>query len=213
MEGKAKLAVLGDKPLVAETQAELLDDNVTPTDKLFIRNNGQVPDVTGDPKAWKVKIDGEVNTPMEITRRRPDEPSFPAVTYQLMLECGGNGRCLLLARCPRQPVDQRRRGLPDVDRRAPGRRAEGRRPEVLARSTPASYGADPTLAGDTNKPSISRGVPIAKAMEEHTLIAFKLNGQDLPLIHGAPVRLVVPGWAGSSVDQVAEPHLGARQGT
>ena len=34
-------------------------------------------------------------------------------------------------------------------------------------------------------------------MEEHTLIAFKLNGQDLPLIHGAPVRLIVPGWAGS----------------
>ena len=58
MDGKARLAVLGERPLVAETQAELLDDNVTPTNKLFIRNNGQVPDVTGDPKAWKVKIDG-----------------------------------------------------------------------------------------------------------------------------------------------------------
>ena len=67
MDGKAKLAVLGDKPLVAETQAELLDDNVTPTNKLFIRNNGQVPDITGDAKAWKIKIDGEVNTPLEIT--------------------------------------------------------------------------------------------------------------------------------------------------
>ena len=40
-------------------------------------------------------------------------------------------------------------------------------------------------------------MPIKKAMDEHTLIAFKLNGQDLPLIHGAPVRLIVPGWAGS----------------
>ncbi len=49
MDGKAKLAILGDKPLVAETQAELMDDDVTPTAKLFIRNNGQVPDVTGDP--------------------------------------------------------------------------------------------------------------------------------------------------------------------
>ena len=91
MDGKAKLAVLGDRPLVAETQAELLDDNVTPTDKLFIRNNGQVPDITGDPKAWKIKIDGEVNTPIEITVG--DLMSrFPTVTYQLMLECGGNGR-------------------------------------------------------------------------------------------------------------------------
>ena len=66
MEGKAKLAVLGDRPLVAETQAALMDDDVTPTDKLFVRNNGQVPEATRDPKAWKIKVDGEVNTPLEI---------------------------------------------------------------------------------------------------------------------------------------------------
>jgi sulfite oxidase len=38
---------------------------------------------------------------------------------------------------------------------------------------------------------------LAKAIDENTLIAFKLNGKDIPLIHGGPVRLVVPGWAGS----------------
>ncbi len=91
MEGKARLAVLGDRPLVAETQAELMDDDVTPTDKLFVRNNGQVPELTSDPKAWKIKVDGEVNTPIEIALG--DLMSrFPNVTYQLMLECGGNGR-------------------------------------------------------------------------------------------------------------------------
>ncbi len=47
-----------------------MDDDVTPTDKLFVRNNGQVPEATRDPKAWKIKVDGEVNTPLEITRRR-----------------------------------------------------------------------------------------------------------------------------------------------
>src|SRR6266850_2336879 len=91
MDGKAKLVVLGDKPLVAETPNELLDDDVTPTDKLFIRNNGLVPEIAGDPKAWKIKVDGEVNTPLEIALG--DLMSrFPNVTYQLMLECGGNGR-------------------------------------------------------------------------------------------------------------------------
>ena len=50
MDGKAKLAVLGDRPLVAETQPALMDDDVTPTDKLFVRNNGQVPEATRDPK-------------------------------------------------------------------------------------------------------------------------------------------------------------------
>src|SRR5690349_2715140 len=39
MDGKADLVVLGDKPLVAETPAELMDDEVTPTEKFFIRNN------------------------------------------------------------------------------------------------------------------------------------------------------------------------------
>ncbi|MEK7686954.1 MAG: molybdopterin-dependent oxidoreductase, partial [Pseudomonadota bacterium] len=91
MEGKAKLIVLGDKPLNAETPAEMTDDDVTPIDKFFIRNNGLVPDAPADAKAWKIKIDGEVDKPMEITLG--DLMSrFPNVSYKMMLECGGNGR-------------------------------------------------------------------------------------------------------------------------
>ena len=40
-------------------------------------------------------------------------------------------------------------------------------------------------------------MPIAKAMEEHTLLAFGMNGEALPFLHGGPLRLVVPGWPGS----------------
>ena len=196
MDGKAKLAVLGDKPLVAETQAELMDDSVTPTDKLFVRNNGQVPDVTGDPKAWKIKIDGEVNTPLELSVG--DLMSrFPNVTYQLMLECGGNGRSFFTPEARGNQWTNGGAGCPQWTgvRLADVLKAAGLKSSAIYTG---HYGADPTLAGETNKPTISRGMPIAKAMEEHTLIAFKLNGKDLPLIHGAPVRLVVPGWAASS---------------
>ena len=195
MDGKAKLAVLGDKPLVAETQAELMDDSVTPTDKLFVRNNGQVPDVTGDPKAWKIKIDGEVNTPLELSVG--DLMSrFPNVTYQLMLECGGNGRSFFTPEARGNQWTNGGAGCPQWTgvRLADVLKAAGLKSSAIYTG---HYGADPTLAGETNKPTISRGMPIAKAMEEHTLIAFKLNGKDMPLIHGAPVRLVVPGWAGS----------------
>src|SRR5215510_8752357 len=66
MDGKAKLVVLGDRPLVAETPSEMLDDDVTPTDRLFVRNNGQFPEMPTDLKGWKIRIDGEVNTPMDI---------------------------------------------------------------------------------------------------------------------------------------------------
>ena len=78
MDGKAKLVVLGDKPLNAETP-EMLDDDVTPIDKFFIRNNGLVPDAPADPKAWKIKIDGEVNNAARDHARRSDEP-LPATS-------------------------------------------------------------------------------------------------------------------------------------
>jgi len=59
------------------------------------------------------------------------------------------------------------------------------------------YGADPHLSGDTSKESISRGMPIDKAMDEHGLVVWAMNGAPLPHIHGGPVRLVIPGWPGS----------------
>ena len=49
----------------------------------------------------------------------------------------------------------------------------------------------------TDRAAISRGMPVAKAMEEHTIIATRMNGQPIPQLHGYPLRLIVPGWPGS----------------
>ena len=57
----------------------------------------------------------------------------------------------------------------------------------------ANYGGD--------DPPFSRGIPIEKAMDEHTLIALKMNGKPLPAAHGFPARLLVPGWIGSSMQK------------
>jgi sulfite oxidase len=62
----------------------------------------------------------------------------------------------------------------------------------------AHYAADLHLSGDAGKPSLSRGVRIEKALDPNTLIVWGMNGQPLPNIHGGPVRLIVPGWAGSA---------------
>lgn len=195
MEGKAALVMLGDKPLVAETPEHMLDDAVTPLDRFFIRNNGNLPTVPLDAKAWKITVDGEVNAPLSLTAAEL-ESRFKTVTYRMMLECGGNGRSGF---SPQARGNQWTNGgagcadwtgvpLMEV------LKAAGLKPS--AKYT-AHYGADVHLSGDA-RPTLSRGVRIEKAMDPHTLIATRMNGKPLTPIHGGPVRLIVPGWAGSA---------------
>jgi DMSO/TMAO reductase YedYZ molybdopterin-dependent catalytic subunit len=60
------------------------------------------------------------------------------------------------------------------------------------------YGADTHISGNPDKVPISRGVPLAKAMEDKSLIAWQINGEELPLMNGYPLRLVVGGWPAST---------------
>ena len=85
------LVVLGDRPLVAETPESLLDDDTTPIEKFYIRNNGQIPEETKDADSWKIAIDGSVENKIEITLRELKK-KYRAVTHRMVLECGGNGR-------------------------------------------------------------------------------------------------------------------------
>jgi DMSO/TMAO reductase YedYZ molybdopterin-dependent catalytic subunit len=66
--GKSEqLVVLGERPLVAETPEQLLDEETTPIDKFFIRNNGQIPEEAKEPNAWRIVVDGEVDNRLELT--------------------------------------------------------------------------------------------------------------------------------------------------
>ena len=53
------------------------------------------------------------------------------------------------------------------------------------------------MSGDLTKSTISRGIPIQKALEEENIVAYAMNGQDLPMVHGYPLRLVIGGWPAS----------------
>lgn len=217
MDGKAPLTLLQERPLVAETPEHLLDEAVTSYANFFIRNNGQIPEPAGDPRAWRVRVDGEVNTPLELTVGEL-ESRFPVVTRQLQMECGGNGRAFF---APQTRGNQWGNGaisnaewtgvrLRDVLQAAGARET--------ARYT-GHFGADPHLSGAADRAAISRGMRMAKAMDEDTLIVFRMNGQPLPHIHGAPVRLLVPGWPGSlsqkwftRITLLPQPHTGAGMG-
>jgi DMSO/TMAO reductase YedYZ molybdopterin-dependent catalytic subunit len=60
------------------------------------------------------------------------------------------------------------------------------------------HAADTHLSGDPSKESISRGVPIWKALQDETLVALKMNHEPIPLSHGYPLRLVAGGWPASA---------------
>jgi sulfite oxidase len=189
------LVLLGDKPLAAETPEQLLDDETTPTSKFFISNNGQVPEATKEPDAWKLTIDGEVNKTLELTLGELKSKVRP-VTRRMVLECGGNGRSFFIPQARGNQWTNGGAGCAEWTgaRLADVIRAAGLKPSAVFSG---HYGADPHLSGDPTKSALSRGVPIKKLMDESNLIVWEMNGKPLEPIHGFPVRLIIPGWPGS----------------
>ncbi len=189
-----KLVVLGDRPLVAETPEHLLDDNVTPNDRFFIRNNGTIPEENKEPDKWKLVVDGEVNNKLELTLGEL-KSKFKPVTRQLVLECGGNGRSFFTPQARGNQWTNGGAGCAEWTgvRLSDLLKAAGVKSSAVFTG---HYGSDRSLA-DASKDALSRGVPIKKAMDENNLVVFAMNGQPLPNIHGGPVRLVIPGWPGS----------------
>lgn len=190
------LTLLGDKPLVAETPEHLLDDDTTPTAKFFIRNNGQLPEAVTERDAWKLSVDGEVNSKLELTLG-DIKKRFSAKTYRMVMECGGNGRSSFT---PQARGNQWTNGgagcaewtgvpLAEVLQLA------GLKPSAVYT---ANYGTDVHLSGDPKRETLSRGVPIQKALEPHSLLVWAMNGEPLPNIHGGPLRLIHAGWPGSA---------------
>jgi sulfite oxidase len=190
------LVVLGDKPLVAETPEHLLDDDTTPTSKFFIRNNGTPPNAPQDPDAWTLTIDGEVNKSLEI-RLGDLKKRTPARTYRMVLECGGNGRAFFTPQARGNQWTNGGVGCAEWTGYplASVLRAAGVKSSAVYT---ANYGTDVHLSGDPKRQTLSRGVPITKAMAEHSLLVWAMNGQPLENIHGGPLRLIHPGWPGST---------------
>jgi len=185
--GKDKqMIVLNDRPWNIEAQAHLLNEPITSNASMFIRNNGLIPQDI-DVSNWTISFNGEALSSPKTYSLAALKAKFKHYTYQLTLECGGNGRS-------------------EVDPPAKGNQWTGIRLrdilEDIGIKNNAVYigyhAADTHLSGDPTKEPISRGVPIAKALQDETLLAFQMNGQDIPLAHGHPLRLVAGGWPASA---------------
>ena len=192
----SQMVVLNDKPWNIEAQAHLLNDKITPNKYMFIRNNGKIPKSI-DANNWTITFDGE-SVKQKTTYSLNDLKSkFKQYTFQLTLECGGNGRSEFN---PPAKGNQWTVGAVSCATWT-GVRLKDVLEAIGIKDNTVYIGyhaADTHLSGDPTKEPISRGVPIAKALQDETLLAFKMNGKDIPLAHGYPLRLVAGGYPASA---------------
>ncbi|HLH89186.1 MAG TPA: sulfite oxidase [Xanthobacteraceae bacterium] len=192
---KPQLRILPTVELNAETPAHLLDGDITPTARLFARNAGTMPlPSAAEIAAWTLVIDGCVRTrgrwTIDELQRR-----FETVTRTAVLECAGNGRSFFP-----EPA-----GVVLWQHGAAGCVAWTgvRLADLLAACEvrpDAVYTGhhSPDMRFDGEGPAISRGLPIAKALSPETLVAWALNGEPIPPLHGGPLRVIAPGFPGSA---------------
>ncbi|HEX2725350.1 MAG TPA: sulfite oxidase [Beijerinckiaceae bacterium] len=192
--GQTELRVVPDAALNAWTPVPLLDSPITPVERFFIRNNGETPNLDeADIDGWRLTIDGEVRSPLSLSLE--DLRRFETVTLTAVLECAGNSRCHFTP-----PTD----GLPWGDGAVGCARWTGvRLGDLLAAAGLTGRAVytgffSPDRETDGSGPALSRGLPIRKAQARETLVAFAMNDRPLSLLHGAPLRIVAPGFPGSA---------------
>lgn len=181
------LLQLSQRPANYESVRSTFTTRITPTERFYIRNHSDAPVI--DLSTWRLKLGGLVRKPLELSI--DDLAKLKQVSVEAVLQCAGNGRGLFR---PRVAGVQWRRG-------AVGNAVwRGVRLSDLLRLA----GADPQaamvqLAGADRPvlpttPRFIRGLPLAKAFHAETVVALEMNGAPLTALHGAPARLVVPGW-------------------
>jgi sulfite oxidase len=192
----SEMLVLNDRPFNIEAQAHLLDDKVTPNSKMFIRNNGLIPKEIEE-STWTLTIDGESVNKLKTYTLQELKENFKSYTYQVTLECGGNGRSEFN---PPAKGNQWTIGAVHCAKWT-GIRLKDVLADVGLKNDAVYIGyhaIDSHLSGDVNKEAISRGMPIDKANQNETLIAYQMNDKPIPLVHGFPLRLIAGGYPASA---------------
>lgn len=188
--GKRPMLLHNDRPEDLETPTSYFDTWLTPNDAFFVRQH--IPRPTVNAESFRLALGGRVGKPMEL--KLADIQKLPQHTVAATLECTGDGRGFFR---PRVPGVQWMRGaignaewtgprLSDVLKLAG---ADLQAPWVTIN------GAD---TGVAKTPDFIRSFPMKKALHPATLLGLKMNGKPLPDLHGFPLRLIVPGWDGTS---------------
>jgi DMSO/TMAO reductase YedYZ molybdopterin-dependent catalytic subunit len=191
----AGLIIRQKEPKNLETPFDRLDSCLTPTELFYIRSHFPTPNL--DRGSYQLRIDGAVRRP--FTLGYEDLRNMRAETRVATLECAGNSRVFLVPQVQGAQWELGAAGTAEwtgVPLRALLERAE------LAEDVCEIVleGADRGIPKEEPLPpgpiSYVWSLPRAKAMQPEVLIAYQMNGCDLPRDHGFPVRAIVPGHYG-----------------
>ncbi len=178
-------------PLDAEADLSALEPWETPTEGVFIRSHHGVPSI--DPEEYVLVVDGLVDHPLKISLKELKE--FPEKSLHAVVECAGNWRG---KQTPAAAGIQWGKGavanaqwsgvsVAEILKKA-GVKKEAR----FARFEGADKPLLPTV------PPFVRSIPLSKLERSDSLLAWTMNRQPLALVHGAPLRLILPGWYGQN---------------
>lgn len=187
-DDKAKrLIVRTLRPVNLESTSSALDSYITPIDEFFVRSHHGAP--TADPDTWEISVEGLVDRPLKWKLK--DLEAMETITLGGVLQCAGNGRAKFSPRIPGLVWERGAVGHAEWAGVRLGKLLEeaGVKPEA---AHVHFIGGDVTPTPKT--PAFIRSIPIDRARHEDTLVAFKMNGEPLPVLHGGPARIVVPGW-------------------
>ena len=211
LPGKQPLIKKTFRPPNYETPLPYLDQAFTQNDAFFVRYHlAGIPQV--DAASWKLSVGGEAaDKPFTLTLEQLKRDYEPVEIAELCI-CSGNRRGLSEPHVPGVQWGYGAMG----NAKWKGARLK----DVLARAGVKKEavevvfdGADGPVLEKT--PDFVKSIPLWKAQEENTILAYAMNGEPLPHWNGFPVRAVVPGWTATywmkhltSIQVVNQPFKG-----
>lgn len=178
------------RPRDWETPVDVFTQPITPAERFFVRAHH--PEPTVSIKDWTVEIavDGGKSHKLSLE----DLKKYKKTSVTAVLQCAGNSRGLYR---PRVPGVQWGKGAAGNAEWSGVSLAELLAELGVDKDGPKyvqMQGADKPMMPTV--PIFERQIPLTKALHPGTLLAYEMNGEPLPHLHGAPARLVVPGWVG-----------------
>ena len=192
LPGKRPLIQLADRPPNYETPIEYLRTPITPNDAFFVRYHlSDIPEVKAE--TYRIAVGGEgANGTIELTL--DDLKKMPAVEVVAVNQCSGNRRGLSQPHVAGVEWGYGAMGCA----RWKGARLKDILDKVGLKKEAieiAFNGADGPAVDKT--PDFIKSIPVWKATDENTIVAYEMNGEPLPHFNGFPARVIVPGWTGT----------------